>query len=84
MTITNIGKRLLEAYKMERTEDLWNGYHPIVKETTMRIHFEQGDVIAAQHATGWTAFFEDKDILGEGETMMEAIADLNEKENDHD
>lgn len=45
----------------------------------MRIHFQQGDVIAAQHATGWTAFFEDKDIIGEGETMMDAIADLNDQ-----
>lgn len=53
----------------------------------MRIHFQQGDVIAAQHATGWTAFFEDKDIIGEGETMMDAIVDLRinadkEEEND--
>lgn len=46
----------------------------------MRIQFHQGIVVVAEHASGWVAFFEDRDVLGEGDTMMSAIADLNEKE----
>lgn len=50
----------------------------------MRIHLRQGDVIAAQHSTGWTAFFEDKDVVGEGETMMDAITDLHRNNDDRE